>query len=67
MCPMRAITIRELHEKTGEWVRRSEELGPITGTTTKPWSWVQISLAPVSTAVSAIWRAKIRGTWVPPG
>jgi len=29
---MRPISIRELHEKTGEWVRRSEKLGPITVT-----------------------------------
>lgn len=26
---MKTISIRELHEKTGEWVRRSEQLGAI--------------------------------------
>lgn len=26
---MKSISIRELHEKTGEWVRRSEKLGTI--------------------------------------
>lgn len=26
---MKSISIRELHEKTGEWVRRSEKLGAI--------------------------------------
>ena len=29
---MKTISIRELHEKTGEWVRRSETLGAITVT-----------------------------------
>ena len=29
---MKSISIRELHEKTGEWVRRSEKLGAITVT-----------------------------------
>lgn len=29
---MKTISIRELHEKTGEWVRRSEKLGAITVT-----------------------------------
>ena len=29
---MKTISIRELHEKTGEWVRRSVTLGPITVT-----------------------------------
>ena len=29
---MKSISIRELHEKTGEWVRRSEKLGSITVT-----------------------------------
>jgi len=29
---MKSISIRELHEKTGEWVRRSEELGAIVVT-----------------------------------
>ena len=29
---MKSISIRELHEKTGEWVRRSEKLGVITVT-----------------------------------
>ncbi len=29
---MKSISIRELHEKTGEWVRRSEKLGTITVT-----------------------------------
>ena len=29
---MKTISIRELHEKTGEWVRRSLKLGAITVT-----------------------------------
>ena len=29
---MKTISIRELHEKTGNWVRRSVTLGPITVT-----------------------------------
>ncbi len=29
---MKTISIRELHEKTGDWVRRSATLGPITVT-----------------------------------
>jgi prevent-host-death family protein len=29
---MKSISIRELHEKTGAWVRRSETLGAITVT-----------------------------------
>jgi prevent-host-death family protein len=29
---MKSISIRELHEKTGEWVRKSEKLGAITVT-----------------------------------
>ena len=29
---MKTISIRELHEKTGTWVRRSEKLGAITVT-----------------------------------
>ncbi len=29
---MKTISIRELHEKTGEWVRRSVRLGAITVT-----------------------------------
>ncbi len=29
---MKSISIRELHEKTGEWVRKSERLGAITVT-----------------------------------
>lgn len=29
---MKIISIRELHEKTGAWVRRSVTLGPITVT-----------------------------------
>ena len=29
---MKSISIRELHEKTGEWVRKSERLGGITVT-----------------------------------
>lgn len=29
---MKSISIRELHEKTGEWVRRSGKLGGITVT-----------------------------------
>jgi antitoxin (DNA-binding transcriptional repressor) of toxin-antitoxin stability system len=29
---MKTISIRELHEKTGDWVRRSVVLGPITVT-----------------------------------
>ena len=29
---MKTISIRELHEKTGAWVRRSVTLGPITVT-----------------------------------
>ncbi len=29
---MKTISIRELHEKTGDWVRRSGELGDITVT-----------------------------------
>ena len=29
---MKIISIRELHEKTGDWVRRSVSLGPITVT-----------------------------------
>lgn len=29
---MKTISIRDLHEKTGEWVRRSVTLGPITVT-----------------------------------
>ncbi len=29
---MKTISIRELHEKTGDWVRRSVTLGPITVT-----------------------------------
>ena len=29
---MKSISIRELHEKTGEWVRRSSKLGAITVT-----------------------------------
>lgn len=29
---MKTISIRELHEKTGDWVRRSVALGPITVT-----------------------------------
>ena len=29
---MKSISIRELHEKTGEWVRKSEKLGGITVT-----------------------------------
>lgn len=32
MWHMKSISIRELHEKTGEWVRRSEKLGTITVT-----------------------------------
>ncbi len=32
MCHMKSISIRELHEKTGEWVRRSEKLGTIVVT-----------------------------------
>ena len=31
MCHMRTISIRELHERTGAWVRRAQ-LGPITVT-----------------------------------
>ncbi|MBI4471015.1 MAG: hypothetical protein HY650_17005 [Acidobacteria bacterium] len=29
---MKSISIRELHEKAGEWVRKSEKLGAITVT-----------------------------------
>ncbi|HLQ78138.1 MAG TPA: type II toxin-antitoxin system prevent-host-death family antitoxin [Terriglobia bacterium] len=29
---MKSISIRELHEKTGEWVRKSEKFGGITVT-----------------------------------
>jgi len=29
---MKSISIRELHERTGEWVRKSERLGAITVT-----------------------------------
>lgn len=29
---MKSISIRELHEKTGEWVRKSEKLGAIVVT-----------------------------------
>ena len=29
MCHMKTISIRELHEKTGEWVRRAGEHGEI--------------------------------------
>lgn len=29
---MKTISLRELHEKTGDWVRRSAKLGPITVT-----------------------------------
>ena len=29
VCHMKTITIRELHEKTGQWVRKVSELGEI--------------------------------------
>ena len=29
---MKSISIRELHEKTGQWLRKSEEVGSITVT-----------------------------------
>jgi len=29
MCHMKTISIRELHEKTGEWIRRAGEHGEI--------------------------------------
>jgi prevent-host-death family protein len=29
---MKSISIRELHERTGEWVRKTEKLGAITVT-----------------------------------
>jgi len=32
MCHMKTISIRELHERTGEWVRKVARLGPITVT-----------------------------------
>ena len=32
MCHMKTISIRELHERTGAWVRRAAELGSITVT-----------------------------------
>jgi len=32
MCHMKTISIRELHERTGVWVRRAAELGSITVT-----------------------------------
>jgi len=32
MCLMKTISIRELHERTGAWVRKAAELGSITVT-----------------------------------
>jgi prevent-host-death family protein len=32
MCHMKAISIRELHQRTGAWVRKAAELGSITVT-----------------------------------
>jgi prevent-host-death family protein len=32
MCHMKTISIRELHQRTGAWVKRAAELGPITVT-----------------------------------
>ena len=32
MCHMKSISIRELHLKTGVWVKRAAEVGPITVT-----------------------------------
>ena len=32
MCHMKTISIRELHERTGVWVRKAAELGSITVT-----------------------------------
>jgi prevent-host-death family protein len=32
MCHMNAISIRELHQRTGAWVRKAAELGSITVT-----------------------------------
>ena len=29
MCHMKTISIRELHEKTGEWIRRADKHGEI--------------------------------------
>ena len=29
MCHMKSVSIRELHEKTGEWVRKVEQFGEI--------------------------------------
>ncbi len=32
MCHMKTISIRELHERTGAWVRKAAEVGSITVT-----------------------------------
>ena len=32
MCHMKTVSIRELHERTGAWVRKAAELGSITVT-----------------------------------
>ena len=56
---MKTISIRELHEKTGEWVRRSEKLGTIT-VTDRGKAVAQIIPVEASAAVNPFAQRKLR-------
>jgi prevent-host-death family protein len=56
---MKTISIRELHEKTGEWVRRSEKLGAIT-VTDRGRAVAQIVPVEANAAVNPFAQRKLR-------
>ena len=56
---MKTISIRELHEKTGEWVRRSEKLGAII-VTDRGKAVARIMPVEASAAANPFARRKLR-------
>ena len=56
---MKVISIRDLHEKTGDWVRRSAALGPIT-VTDHGSAIAQIVPVTTQTAVNPFASRKLR-------
>ena len=59
---MKTISIRELHEKTGEWVRRSEKLGAIT-VTDRGKAVARIVPVDASAAVNPFAQRKLRKSY----
>ena len=60
---MKTISIRELHEKTGDWVRRSVTLGTIT-VTDHGKVIAQIVPAAANTAINPFAARKLRKGYV---